>query len=77
MGSTLSTGFADTGDKVRKPPAVAVAACEAQVEGDQCAFVGRHEDDLSGTCRVVKEDVLACVPEYHKPRHSVRQNTLE
>ncbi|MEM8548055.1 MAG: hypothetical protein AAGF46_07830, partial [Pseudomonadota bacterium] len=37
----------------RGPPAVALAACEGQVELAACAFVGRQGETVTGQCAVV------------------------
>lgn len=50
----------------KQPPAEALEACSAQIEGDACSFVGRREKTLSGVCLVVPEEQLACVPEGHR-----------
>lgn len=50
----------------KQPPAEALEACSAQIEGDACSFVGRREETVSGVCLVVPEEQLACVPEGHR-----------
>jgi hypothetical protein len=61
----------DTNEKQHKrhgPPPVAIDACVAAIDGDQCSFDGRHGDTLSGQCATSREDVLACRPEGGPPR---------
>ncbi|MEM1025182.1 MAG: hypothetical protein AAF627_19550 [Myxococcota bacterium] len=48
------------------PPPEALAACEAANEGDACT-VQTPKGALMGTCRLVPEEVLACVPHDHRP----------
>lgn len=53
------------GDR-RGPPPGAIEACEEMSEGDLCAMDtphGTHE----GTCRIVPEGDLACVPNGMRP----------
>ena len=61
----------DTNEKQHKrhgPPQVAIDACVAAIDGDQCSFDSRHGDTLSGQCATSREEVLACRPEGGPPR---------
>ena len=59
----------------RSPPAEALEACTTQIEGADCAFDGRRNDRLRGTCRVVRSGDLACVPDNH--HHGDRERPLD
>lgn len=52
----------------RKPPGVALDACEGLSEEAQCQFEGRRGDTLEGSCRAVPSGELACVPDNHRGR---------
>lgn len=45
----------------RTPPPEALAACNAATQGDACTFNAPH-GTISGTCRSVQSQQLACVP---------------
>jgi hypothetical protein len=68
----VSTAVADTAEegkhKRRGPPAVAFEACAAAIDGDACAFDGRHGDALSGICLTGREQELVCRPDGAPPR---------
>ena len=49
-------------DKRRGPPAEALEACAAAVEGDACSFQGRRGETREGTCEAPAEKPLACRP---------------
>ena len=51
----------------RGPPAVAIDACESSAEGAACSFVGRHDNELTGTCETIRE-MMVCVPEDFRER---------
>ncbi len=54
--------------KRRGPPAVAIEACVAAVDGDACSFESRHGDSLSGECFTAREQELVCRPEGGRPK---------
>ena len=45
-----------------KPPKVALEACAAAVQGDQCSFEGRRGETLQGSCEAPQDKPLACRP---------------
>lgn len=45
------------------PPPEAIEACVSVSEGSSCSFTGRRDDTLQGTCEIVRDGQLACVPE--------------
>ncbi len=45
------------------PPAEAIEACADLSQGDACSFLGRRDEEISGSCAVVSDDELACAPE--------------
>lgn len=74
--STTSLAFAETEThrgKRHGPPLVAFEACEAQIEGDACSFVGRRDKQRKGICQIVRDEQLVCVPEGHRSRHKDNQ----
>jgi hypothetical protein len=46
----------------RKPPRPAIDACNGKKQGDKVNFLGRFNENISGTCTQMK-DVLAARPE--------------
>ena len=48
------------------PPPEAIEACEGRTEGDVCEVNTPH-GRLEGTCRIVPEELFACVPNGHRP----------
>ncbi len=44
------------------PPPLALAACSGRAVEQECTTTGRHGEALSGYCRAVPEQLLACVP---------------
>lgn len=50
----------------RGPPPEAVAACRQGSDGAACTFTAPH-GRVDGTCRIVREGDLACVPAGHRP----------
>ena len=51
------------------PPPLALAACSGRAAEQACTTTGRHGEALSGYCRAVPEQLLACVPSgRHRPR---------
>lgn len=51
------------------PPPLALAACSSRAAEQACTTTGRHGEALSGYCRAVPEQLLACVPSgRHRPR---------
>jgi hypothetical protein len=66
--------FAERSDGRRErrgPPAVAIEACTDAAAGDSCSFIGRRDDELTGTCESRRE-MIVCVPEGHDARHRQR-----
>ncbi len=55
--------------KHRGPPPEATEACAALVAGDSCAFTGRRDDEITGTCRITRREELACAPPKRDRRH--------
>jgi len=53
--------------KRRGPPPEAIDVCEGLAEGDGCAFVSPHGDNIEGSCEMTRSDVVACVPEGGPP----------
>ena len=56
-----------------RPPEVAIEACAAAVQGDQCSFEGRRSETLEGTCEGPEDKPLACRPEGGPPPRSIQQ----
>jgi len=56
-----------------RPPEVAIEACAAAVQGDQCSFEGRRGESLQGTCEAPDDKPLACRPEGGPPPRPVQQ----
>ena len=81
LASLLLTGAATAEDDDRqeqqrehgKPPKVALEACAAAVQGDQCSFEGRRGESLEGTCEAPADKPLACRPEGPPPPRSLQQ----
>jgi len=48
------------------PPPVAIEACHQLTQGNNCEFVGRYGEQVSGTC-VVFPERLACLPDNAPP----------
>ena len=48
------------------PPQVALDACKGKREGAACSFEA-PDGTLDGTCRTVKDDYFACVPDGAPP----------
>ncbi len=46
----------------KQPPQVAINACNKKTSGNQCQFTGMNGESLSGTCRQIIPNTLACVP---------------
>lgn len=46
------------------PPDEAIDACQGMDEGDACSFATPRGDQVTGTCRSVREG-MACVPDNH------------
>ncbi|MEM7299629.1 MAG: YHYH protein [Pseudomonadota bacterium] len=47
----------------RGPPQVAINACQSRASGNRCSFrTPRNNRRISGTCRMTREQVRACVP---------------
>ncbi len=62
----------------RGPPAVAVEACAAAVQGDVCSFEGRESETVNGTCETPpRNDGLVCFPEGGPPDHADRGSRSE
>ena len=73
----LITGLAVANEKSHEkkrhgPPAEAIEACVDKAEGDQVSFEGRRGNTLEGTCKLMKE-VLVAVPEGHDKRRSKKR----
>ncbi len=51
------------GNRRHGPPQEAIDACSALTAGDTCTFVGRDEEELTGTCFAPEGKELACKPE--------------
>lgn len=47
------------------PPEEAVSACSGIAESDPCSFITPHGREIAGSCRVLMNDVSACVPTNH------------
>ena len=62
------SGYGQQRHARRGPPPQALEACEALVEGDACAFTGRNDEQLNGTCFSPRDEILACRPEGHQGR---------
>lgn len=45
------------------PPPESIEACAAATQGDSCSFAGRRGESLEGSCEIMRDDQLACVPE--------------
>lgn len=57
------TGSDEKKEKRRGPPAVAIEACVAAVEGDACSFISPwSEDEVTGIC-VVRREQTVCKPD--------------
>ncbi len=52
----------------RGPPAVALEACSAAIEGDACSFASREGTQLQGSCAAHGDKPLACRPERRKEK---------
>jgi hypothetical protein len=55
------------------PPPEAVEACTSVSEGGSCSFTGRRGETLEGTCEIVRDEQLACVPENAPERYGARR----
>ncbi len=55
------------------PPPEAIEACASASEGSSCSFTGRRGDTLQGTCEIIRDDQLACVPENAPERPGARR----
>lgn len=53
----------------RGPPPEAIEACQGYAETEACAFEAPH-GTVEGTCRTLRNNEVACVPEGH---HRMRQ----
>jgi hypothetical protein len=81
LTTILLTGAANAQDDERqepqrehgRPPEVAIDACAAAVQGDQCSFEGRRGETLEGTCEAPDDKPLACRPEGRPPARSIQQ----
>ena len=65
--------------KRKGPPAVAIEACAAAVEGDTCSFVHpRSEEEITGVC-VVKREQSICKPDkaFRDARRELRREKQE
>ncbi len=70
LAATLLSGTAYSQDDTegerknerRGPPEAAVEACAALVQGDPCAFNGRRDESVEGTCEAPEDKPLACRP---------------
>lgn len=64
----LAVAKEKTQDRKRHgPPAEAIEACVDKTEGDSVSFESRRGNTLEGTCKLMKE-VLVAVPEGHENR---------
>jgi hypothetical protein len=64
----LAVAKEKTHDKKRHgPPTEAIEACSDKTEGDLVTFENRRGDTLEGTCKLMKE-VLVAIPEGHERR---------
>ncbi len=51
----------------RNPPKVAIFACSNQSPGNRCSFISPHrKHHISGHCRTLSEQIVACMPNNHK-----------
>ncbi len=51
------------------PPQEALTACGGLAEGESCGFVTPRGHELNGSCRLVRDDAMACVPAGHGKGH--------
>lgn len=65
---------ASSPDKRHGPPKEAIEACEGQVEGDQVIFNTPRGDSLKGTCKKVRNRLIAVPndPEKRPPKPHCR-----
>lgn len=57
------------GEHPPRPPREALEACEEMEAGDACAFQGRNDETVEGTCFTPGDDKpLACRPSDPPPR---------
>lgn len=68
VGMAVAEDAEERGKKRRGAPQEAIDACSAAVEGDTCAFVGRRDQEVSGTCAVKRTEALICRPDNPGPR---------
>ena len=76
-----TSGSSERGQR-RGPPAEAIDACAALVEGDACSFTGRCDQEVSGSCATGRMDELVCKPAdrdrgAHRHGHDRGQNENE
>lgn len=55
------------GPRHGKPPKEAIEACENKSEGEQVSFTTKRGHELSGTCKLM-EEMMVAVPEGHEKR---------
>lgn len=58
----------------RGPPAEALEACSAAIQGDTCSFEGRRGEALQGTCETPGDKPLACRPEGGPPERELERS---
>jgi hypothetical protein len=62
-GPGKAPGGQGGGEHHHGPPSAAIAACKGLASGAGCSFIGRQNQNLSGTCFSPKSDKpLACRP---------------
>lgn len=61
----------------RKAPPAALEACASLVEGDPCAFTGRRDEEVQGSCFAPSDKTLACRPDSPPPRLRREQPEVE
>jgi len=76
LSACASSEQGDSGKK-RKPPKVAIEACEGKAVGDSVTFTGRRGETLKATCKEIK-DLLVAVPEGGpRVKHGDQEETKE
>lgn len=50
------------------PPKEAIEICKSQSENASCTFTDkRHKREITGTCELIRNNTIACVPKNHRP----------
>ena len=73
LSYSAAAGEATGEAKRRGPPSVAFDVCAAQNVDASCQFAGRGDHQVSGLCKMGRQERMVCVPDRHLQDFENRQ----